>query len=78
MKIPMSNAKVKFSESMHNDVNFVSDKTSMERSKIIRAATACGLDKMKRLLDEGKKENVTSFIAESDKRIRQASKNAEC
>lgn len=76
--IAMSNAKVKFSQSMHDDILLVEELTSMERSKIIRAATAYGLDKMKRLLNDNQKENVTSFIAESDKQIRRPSKNMEC
>lgn len=77
-EIAMSNAKVKFTQSMHDDAQMVADVTSMERSKVIRAATAYGLDKMKRLLSDGEKENVTSFIAESDKQLRKPSKNMEC
>lgn len=76
-QIAMTNAKVKFSQSMHDDAQMIAEMTSMERSKVIRAATAYGLDKMKRLLDDNKKENVTSFIAESDKQLRQPSKNME-
>jgi len=77
-EVAMSNAKVKFSQGMHDDVLLVSELTSMERSKVIRAATAYGLDKMKRLLNDNQKENVTSFIAESDKQLRKPSKNMEC
>lgn len=76
-EVAMTNAKVKFSQGMHDDVTLVSELTSMEKSKVIRAATAYGLDKMKRLLDDNQKENVTSFIAESDKQIRKPSKSME-
>lgn len=77
-KVAMSNAKVKFSQGMHEDILRISELTSMERSQVIRAATAYGLDKMMRLLNDNQKENVTSFIAESDKQIRTSVKNMEC
>lgn len=63
-------ANVKFSESMHVDVCFISKVSNMDKSKVIRAAMMCGLEQMKVVIADHGDAELTALIADKDKQTR--------
>lgn len=66
----LSNAKVKFSDTMHANVDLASNKSNMDKSKVIRSAMLLGLEELYRISDEKGNSELTAVIAKLDKLAR--------
>lgn len=66
----LTNAKVKFSDNMHANVDLASSKSNMDKSKVIRSAMLLGLEQLYRISDEKGNSELTAVIAKLDKLAR--------
>lgn len=66
----MSAAKVRFSRSMHDDIAFMSAVTSLDSSKVIRAAMMFGLEEMKVIMSDDGCDRLTYLSVNKDKQTR--------
>lgn len=69
-KSKLSNAKVKFGEAMHANIENLSEMSGLEKSKIIRASMICGINYLMELYSVQGKDAFIALVINLDKSAR--------